>query len=461
LREFNDPAFRGNKALPVHRWVPWIAGFSSEFAGDALARCAGAAATVLDPFCGVGTTLVEALVRGHRAVGFEINPYAALAARTKAHAHELDPAGLEREILRFQEFYASCLASGSSPKSRPPAGFRTRAPFYSTRVLRKVLIVRDFLARLEAASSDLRDVFRIAFGATLVSYSNYSYEPSLGRRASAGREGIRDFPVGEAVRDKLGEIAHDLRWLRGALPTGSVAPTVVGGSFFEEEQCIPAASVDLILTSPPYLNNYHYNRNTRPHLYWLGFVDRPRDMKSLEEGNFGKYWQTVREKDRVDLEFELPGADLEDRIARLRSLNPERGIYGGRGWANYAASYFNDCMRFARSMQRVLRRGGSALVVIGNSILQGVEMRTDRYLACIAEAAGLEVPAIHVPRSSRVGSSIIHSDVRVAKATGTHQLYEAVVEIALPGEPSWCKRERRGVGCQEEDVAWHATSVSR
>src|SRR5206468_300902 len=84
---FKDSAFADNKSRPIHRWIPWIAGFSSEFVRDAFSqylpnnRTQGA--VVLDPFCGVGTTLIESLRCGYDAVGFEINPYAALAARAK------------------------------------------------------------------------------------------------------------------------------------------------------------------------------------------------------------------------------------------------------------------------------------------------------------------------------------------------------------------------------------------
>ena len=152
-------------------------------------------------------------------------------------------------------------------------------------------------------------------------------------------------------------------------------------------------------------------------------------MRELEEANFGKYWQTVREQPPIELQFELPGSDLADTLAELRSRHPERGSYGGKGWANYAASYFNDCWRFALGIQRELRPDGVALVVIGNSILQGIEIRTDRHLGEIAEAVGLELVDIHVPRSRRVGSSIIRSGVRVDAAERGDRLYEAVVEI--------------------------------
>jgi len=71
---FNDPAFARNKILPIHRWVPWIAGFSSDFVRDALNKYLNRPSTVLDPFAGVGTSLVDAVLFGHEAIGFESIP---------------------------------------------------------------------------------------------------------------------------------------------------------------------------------------------------------------------------------------------------------------------------------------------------------------------------------------------------------------------------------------------------
>ena len=426
-RAFSDPAFATNKSLPVHRWVPWIAGFSREFVAGALSRYLDRPSTVIDPFCGVGTTLVEAMLAGHRAVGFEINPYPALACRTKVNAHRIDPAALGRAISGFRSFYRSKTVSRYLPSSRPPEGFRTRGQFYSPAVLHKVLIALDFIETIE--DPRVRDVFRVSFASTMVSYSNYSYEPSLGRRVSAGRSDVLDFAVGETIERKLLEMAQDVRWLRRSLPKKRPPAKVILDTFFNSQDHLAPDSVDLLITSPPYLNNYHYNRNTRPHLYWLGFVSRPDDMKPLEQQNFGKFWQTVRELERVDLEFSLPDSDLPAQLEKMRGLNTDKGVYGGNGWANYAAAYFNDCHRFAKAMRRALRPGGTALVVIGNSIIQGLLIPTDHYLGRIAESVGLDLVDIHVPRATRVGNSIIQSDVRVGKAKNSHRLYEAVVEI--------------------------------
>jgi hypothetical protein len=327
------------------------------------------------------------------------------------------------------EFYRDSLRRGHAARSIPPAGFKTRGQFYSPEVLRKVLLVQDFINDLTEPKQ--RDLFRLAFASSMVTYSNYSYEPSLGRRVSAGKRDFEDYPVGPEIETKLLAMADDIEWVRVRLGSFRPSVEVFNQSFFTAHDRLLGGSVDLLVTSPPYLNNYHYNRNTRPHLYWLGFVEKPADMKPLEEMNFGKFWQTVRASERVDLQFSSAD-ELSECLELLRSKTPEKGVYGGKGWANYAASYFNDCRRFAENAWHCLRPGATALVVIGNSILQGVMIPTDRFLANIARGVGLEVVDIHVPRATRVGNSIIQSDVRVKKAEDWHQLYEAVVELRRP-----------------------------
>jgi DNA modification methylase len=423
---FNDPAFASNKSLPIHRWVPWIAGFSSDFVQDVLQRYANDKSTVLDPFAGVGTTLVEATLFGCDAVGFEINPYAALASRVKVSLYDIDTQILDKYKLQFKQFYEQKLLSDYGPKSSPPKGFRTRSAFYSPQVLHKVLILLDFINLIE--DTRICDLFKLAFASTMVSYSNYSYEPSLGRRISAGKDEIFDYPVGETIVRKLAEISQDIKWFQ-ANKVRRTEVKIIEASFFDCKRYISPQSIDLIITSPPYLNNYHYNRNTRPHLYWLGYAEQPNDLKALEETNFGKYWQTVREKDKVEFEFSLPNTDLAQKVEYLRAQKRERGIYGGNGWANYAASYFNDCYKFSLGIEYALKPGGTAIVVIGNSILQGISIPTDQYFGQVTESVGLELVRIDVPRATRVGNSIIQSEVRTVKAKKSQRLYEAIVEL--------------------------------
>ena len=405
------------------------AGFSKKFVEDALNRHVGSSGTVLDPFAGVGTTLVEADVSGCNAVGFEINPYAAFACRTKLSAHRADTDLLRAAVADFKRFMDGAESRITEPKTHAPDGFRTHAPFYSPKVLRKMLFVQDFISNQDGS---VADVFRLAFAAKMVDYSNYSYEPSLGRRSAAGKAVVSDFPVSDVISRKIAQMADDSDWY-GRERRGSEHEDgrILNTSFLDRYQDIRRQSVDLLVTSPPYLNNYHYNRNTRPHLYWLGFCGCPDDMKHLESLNFGTYWQNARDSDRMDLDEGIHDLEIRNTIERLRDRNPDRGVYGGSGWANYVTRYLNDCMRFVSGIKWCLRPGAAALVVIGNSILQGIPVPTDHSLAKIAESQHLEVVDIHRSRPVRVGDSIVDSAARAGNAASRTRLYESVVELRM------------------------------
>ncbi len=186
--------------------------------------------TILDPFAGVGTTLLEGIISGHHVIGFEINPYAALACRTKLGAYLFDVDVLKREVARFKEFCTEKTSSQDyAPVSQPPQGFKTRGAFYSPSVLHKVLIIHDFINTVE--HRQLQDLFRLIFAATMITYSNYSYEPSLSQRVSSGKPAIVDFPVVETVLSKLTQVVEDVKWLQREMPDQKVRKPVINDSF--------------------------------------------------------------------------------------------------------------------------------------------------------------------------------------------------------------------------------------
>ncbi len=68
---------------PPHSFYKYPARFSPAFAREAIKAFTRRGDTVLDPFCGGGTSLVEAMALGRRAAGFDISPLAVFLARTK------------------------------------------------------------------------------------------------------------------------------------------------------------------------------------------------------------------------------------------------------------------------------------------------------------------------------------------------------------------------------------------
>lgn len=429
---FRDPAFSRNKELPIHRWVPWVAGFSAAFVDDCLAKYLPLRHTsrpplILDPFAGVGTTLVQSLVHGFNVAGFEINPYAALATRAKLNAVMIEPDDFDRSIVRFTRFMESRAGSHSAPRSSPPTGFSGRTQLFGPKVERKVLFALDFIATIEDEA--LRNLFRLAFGSVMVSFSNYSYEPSLTRRVAVGKAEIDDAEVGEVVTAKLRLMLDDIRWIRSQVKEWAGGPTssIFQASIFAAREYLKNNTVDLVVTSPPYLNNYHYPRNTRPQLHWLGLASGKGYNGAREAESFGTFWQTVRDLPPIALSFEMP--ELKRLAGIIRRLNTESDIYGGPGWANYVVTYFNDAYRFCDVLADMLRPGGAAVIVLGNSIIQGIEVKTDQIFGRIAELCGLKFEETMLLRKKRTGNSIIRSSVRVDRATRKVVLYESAIVL--------------------------------
>ncbi|MBI5292025.1 MAG: site-specific DNA-methyltransferase [Chloroflexi bacterium] len=422
---FRDPAFTDNKNLPVHRWVPWIAGYSAPFVDDAISAFLPhhKKALILDPFCGVGTTLLQATLRGHDAIGFEINPYPALSARAKLNTAAINLAELDVLLLAMQAASAKW-RSAASPKDAAAPPLKSRIPFFSPAVEKQVLHALTFINHIEPDS--VADLFRAAFGAVMVSFSNYSYEPSLGSRPAAGKPLVDDADVAHVLLAKLHQMRADIAWLQAETEGRSLGSgQVINSDFFATNGQVATGSVDLVITSPPYMNNYHYVRNTRPQLYWLNFISSPGEQKHLETNNFGQYWQTVRDADPIDLAFEH--AKLQKTIKQLRETRSDRGAYGGPGWANYVTAYFNDCYRFIAALKRVLARNGVGVIVIGNSIIQGINIRTETILGEIGAMQGLTLEGVQCIREKRVGASITQSSVRQGERSDATLSESAVI----------------------------------
>lgn len=430
---FRDSSFAKNKNLPLHRWIPWVAGFSADFVQDCISNYlpnATRQSWVLDPFSGVGTTLVEAFLSGINVAGFEINPYAALATKIKLKAIQISITNLSHEIIAFERFMerAESGLRKRGPRTQPPTGFTGRTQLFSPKVELKVLYALDFIQGIE--DSILKDIFRLGLGSVMISFSNYSYEPSLTRRAAVNKSNIEDANVGLSLSAKLHLMLEDIGWIQGHMKKFSYRPRarVIPRSVFSALDSLDSEDfVDLVVTSPPYLNNYHYPRNTRPQLHWLGFTEGPGYNGARETSSFGKFWQTVRESEPIGLTFEM--LELSRTLEAIRERNTEKGAYGGPGWANYVATYFNDTYGFCQVLRRLLRPGAVAVVVLGNSIIQGIEVKTDYFFGRIAEISGLKFEDTHLLRKKRTGSSIIQSSVRVDQAADKAVLYESAIVL--------------------------------
>ena len=137
------------------------------------------------------------------------------------------------------------------PDSTPPPHFKSRRPYFSPSVERQVLFALDFIN--SQVNETVRDLFRVALGSVMVSFSNYSYEPSLGTRAAAGKQDVLDADVRGVLLKKLREMAADISFMQRCLSCFPQRPRadVHAESFLTGYRSLSEGSVDALITSPP------------------------------------------------------------------------------------------------------------------------------------------------------------------------------------------------------------------
>ena len=416
----------------VHDWYRFVLSFPSHLVREYLERFeVDPSQTVLDPFCGTGTTLVECKKLGVPSVGIERHPMAAFASRTKldwsvdpgellGHAREV--AGRVTRALRDQGIHDLGEAPLFGRNAPANSDLRTLAPerlrllvrnSISPIPLHKTLVLLDILD--EHRDDALHAHERLALASALVSgISNLRFGPEVG----VGRI-RRDAPVVSPWSDRVAAMADDLSTLRAR--AGTEAAVRVADAR-RPETCLDPCSIDAVITSPPYPNEKDYTRTTRLETVLLGLVEDRGELRALKKGLVRSNTRSVYRDDCDDTLVE----DHEgiQRIARLiEQRRVEMGKTSGfeRAYARVTKLYFGGMARHFRGLRSRLRPGARLAYVVGDqaSYLR-IMIRTGQILAELAQSLGYEVTSIDL--------------FRVRAATATRQmLREEVVRLRWPG----------------------------
>ncbi len=380
--------FRSNESLPIHRWWPYVQGYSAEFVQDVLeAHGVGPGATVLDPFAGSGTTLVEARLARSRAWGTELLAPAALASRVKTF-FELDPRRLERAaeaVLRR----AAHRGPGALPFLR-----ETRRQF-STAALEDLTRLRD---SIDPEPTPIADALRLAFGRILIPSSRLHRSPCLGYDPRGRSEGPGPF---ERFRVAVGQMVEDLRALRRE-------PRRLGPRASVEQRDArtadwPAESVDLAVTSPPYVNGMDYVMNYKVDLAWLGYARSYADLRALRRAEVACDNLPRTETHAYLSTQDLPDPWLEEILPRIRENVLRKGTYRRDDVHAVVHRYFADLVPVLSRVRRALRPGGRFVVVVGDSLLAGTYVPGDLLFARLGASLGLSIVSVEVARPRRSG----------------------------------------------------------
>jgi SAM-dependent methyltransferase len=226
---------------------------------------------VLDPFCGSGTTLIEASVAGCTAFGVDLSPLSVRLSRVKT-----DP--LTPELRQELLFSASTLRSGSEELVQARANVRAELPpgeigWYEPHVLKEMAGLWGLIQALEQPPA-LREALRFVFSSLVVKFSRQRSDTSVEQVARRVRKGL----VSEFFERKAFELGERLAALAeaGALHK----PQVIEGDARALVDYVQT-KMDCIICSPPYGGTYDYVEHHARRLAWLGITTKRMEAHEL------------------------------------------------------------------------------------------------------------------------------------------------------------------------------------
>lgn len=318
----------------VHNLHPYPTRFTPGVPAKLIELLSAPGDTILDPFCGSGTTLVEAMRQGRRAVGVNASPIAFLISRAKttrlstedfkaigaavAHAASLvlsfcnGQKGCIRDLGSIERaIQAHCSELGISPGaslSEPMAGELAR--WFAPQAIAEVVLIR--IAIDQCPLTQARDVLTVALSSIL---GRLSFRKSDTRRARI----VRETRPRETLNLWTRRVADSQNLLAREHESLPWPPAEVYQHDARRLDFIKPCSVDLVVTSPPYANVYDYRAFQHLRLLALGLERAPRNQGEAEAR--GEYRVRIKNESR-------PRADrgMQEVLPSLKRVLKPAGI---------------------------------------------------------------------------------------------------------------------------------------
>ncbi len=412
--------------LPVHGWYRFVLSYPPHLVRQYL-QAFGLQATdlLLDPFCGTGTTLVEAKKLGIPSVGCDAHPFAALVSRVKTNwrlpADHLR-ATLKKIVGQVQTAasrqgltalsFETLFLRVDNNNPAPPSGLRLTeaeekllpAGFLSQRPLQRLLIVRAEIERVTAGESpEIREFFLVALGHVIANGAgNFAFGPEIYRTKP------------KPDYDVLGHFARRAETMVAELATVQergmdVAASQVHAADARELADIPGG-ITAVITSPPYPNEKDYTRTTRVESILLRLVSDRTALRGVKESLLRSNTRNVfvddHDGDEV-AEFASIQAVCHAIEKRRIELNKDSGFE--RLYHKVVAHYFGGMRRHLRALHPKLKPGAHLAYVVGDQLsFLMVPVATARLLAEVANAEGYQTIGCELWRE-RVGTKVRNS----------------------------------------------------
>lgn len=391
-------AARSEKRQPTRYSAHGLHEYKGKFnpqTAQALMNLAGleAGRAVLDPYCGSGTTLLEASHRGAPALGLDVNPLAVLVSRTKAALLSVPADRLDRQLT-------SALAALGTTRQRETDGDRIR-------YLRSWLPpdVLQYVERVDAVAESLEPpnstVLRLLVSDLL---RDYSLQEPQDLRVRRRRTPLPERPLASVLADRCDFLVTRLAAAQAVL--GPRAPDVVVAradvtALPGRPAALGARDIGAIITSPPYAMALPYIDTQRLSLVWLGLV-APGELKRVEAQLTGSREVGSRDREALNAQLRRNEADLPDRehdLCRLMLTSLDEGDgFRRRSVPALLYRYFAAMRCMFGSLRRMVGEDVPYFLVVGRNrtTLGGrvFAIDTPAHLAGLAQAAGWGVEEV-------------------------------------------------------------------
>ncbi len=385
--------FTPNVNEHIHRWSPYVQGFSASFVQSQIDRYKALYKNpvIYDPFAGCGTVLVQAKLNGLVSYGTELNPLLQFIAKVKLNSWDVAPGLL---LKTFNSIAKN--VEGDAPK------FLKSNKHFSSGVLRNILFIKGGIDSFKPNTTKQRkalNLLKVAFSSILIDSSNLKRSPCLGY---VKNKHVVDATPLVLFSQKVNDIAEDLKIIQENYREQITTPSSVvlaNAMDYEHE-----AKYDLIITSPPYMNGMDYVINYKIEMGWLGFADEQRDLKTIKDEmvvcdnvSKGLIRDFASSRDVYSNDW------IEEVKRNIRKNIASRGSYRRKDMPHIVHKYFDDMHRIMKNAAKGLKKRGKFILVVGDSLIADTYLPTDLLIAKIGEDLGMKINKIEKARERRSG----------------------------------------------------------
>jgi DNA modification methylase len=423
-------SFQANKNVPFSGWFKYREGFSESLVAYLLQTVTTTSGTLLDPFSGAGSALFAASNLGWQTKGIEVLPVGIYATRARFIIDNVTPQELREAIhtikcLKFADYYDQQyeLKHIAITKGAFPLAEESELVGYIAYCQRCIV------------NENLRHLLLYAAFCILesISYTRKDGQYLRWDVRSGRSQGKKAFNKGyictfrEAIFEKLNQIAFDLEVnpVQQSLfeesnhhsQTDHPQPELYEGSCLDILPTMATNSIDVVLTSPPYANRYDYTRTYALELVYSGCTEA--QVKQLRQAMLSctvenkdkrqKLENLYRSLDRtsefwvVDDVFQKQEALQE--VLTLLENHREHGLLNNVNVVRMIRNYFYEMCFVIYEMARILKPGGTIIMVNDNVRYAGEEIPVDLILSDIAESLGLTTKQIRTLGRGKGNSS--------------------------------------------------------